>query len=106
MSAKSSHISELKLEMRTGSSASNIDRESDYGGGRQPLGPAIFKEVFFQKSLFHEKVSKILNSFLVLFGENKLIINTYMDTLGLKIFDSFKIKRAFSYAILLLQLLT
>ncbi|XP_065202863.1 irregular chiasm C-roughest protein-like isoform X2 [Planococcus citri] len=33
-SDKSSNISELKLEMRTGSSASNINCESDYGGGR------------------------------------------------------------------------
>lgn len=30
-SDKSSNISELKLEMRTGSSASNINCESDYG---------------------------------------------------------------------------
>jgi len=33
-SDKSSSISELKLEMRTGSSASNINCDSDYGGGR------------------------------------------------------------------------
>ena len=33
-SDKSSSISELKLDMRTGSSASNINCESEYGGGR------------------------------------------------------------------------
>lgn len=76
-SDKSSNISELKLEMRTGSSASNINCESDYGGGRDsdsiitrvavPLaGPVPMDQRYskryssgdFNDMLFHGKVSK------------------------------------------------